>query len=116
MNLENVKVGDRLMSTSGNTFSNKKPLRLSYVERLTKTQIVLSNGEKIKKTNGRQIGSGGSVWNSYVNWISFNLKLSTEISNHNFQVDLDRATKELSDLGLLKKSILVELIDRVVNE
>ena len=115
MELENVKVGDKLMSISGRAFSNKKSLQISAVERITKTQIVLSRDRRVRKDSGREIGRT-SVWDGTVYWIEYDEKVIKEISEHNFNINVDRAKKELIRLGVFDRRVLDALISEIGDE
>lgn len=58
-NLENVKVGDLLISHSRNIKSVVK------VERVTPTQLVVTGGERFRKKDGGGVGSSGFYY-SYI--------------------------------------------------
>jgi hypothetical protein len=48
--LENLKVGDKVFYDSSST------LGISKITRLTKTQIIISNGQRFRKKNGWLVG------------------------------------------------------------
>jgi hypothetical protein len=57
MSLENVQPGDTLIIHGLRT-----PRLFTTVNRLTKTQIVIDNGSKFRRSNGRLIGA--DIWSS----------------------------------------------------
>lgn len=62
MSFEDVKVGDKFIRYSSGYDSKGT---FTFVERLTKTQIVMRNGEKFRKSDGQQVGNQdawSSVW------------------------------------------------------
>lgn len=53
--LENLKVGDKVF------YNNQSIMGIRRIVRLTKTQIILKNGQRFRKRDGRLI-EGNDVW------------------------------------------------------
>ena len=55
--LENLSPGDRVIVSSGGVL---RPEKVGRVDRLTKTQIILADGSRFRKSDGWQSGDGWS--------------------------------------------------------
>jgi len=58
--LKDLQVGDMVYHTE--MYGNK--ILVNKIVRITKTQLVLSNGKKVNKESGREVGESMDMWHS----------------------------------------------------
>ncbi len=105
MNLEHLKVGDKVMITDS--------FRLTYsvktIDRVTKTQIICGN-TKIKRVDGYEIGSGQMKWSPSTYWKEYDVAQILKIKESTDMRKLDRARKVLKNEGVYDKEMLTMLL------